>query len=171
MLSPKWLFDAVYRLINQGRAFAQRGVLPRKGIELILKDYLKGQVEGAPNTERKVIPDYTYILEVMRKFRLSYPVDEESEFIPALCPDKREKVPQTADWDSYVTYEMQYEYLPDTVLHRLMIFCKANHLLEQAWNGGMELSNDLDRYHAVIYLREEDSALEINAYAKDGRKP
>ncbi|MCD8189362.1 MAG: ADP-ribosylation factor-like protein [Clostridiales bacterium] len=171
VLSPKWLFDAVYRLINHGGAFAQRGALPRKGIELILKDYLMGHGESAPNTERKAMLDYTYILEVMRKFRLSYPMDEESEFIPALCPDKWEKAPQTAGWDSHVTYEMQYEYLPDTVLHRLMIFCKANHLLEQAWNGGMELSHDFDRFHAAIYLREESSTLEINAYAKDGRKP
>ncbi|MCD8008845.1 MAG: leucine-rich repeat domain-containing protein, partial [Clostridiales bacterium] len=170
VLSPKWLFDAVYRLINQGGDFAQRGVLPRKGIESILKDYLTGHGESASNTERKATPDYTYILEVMRKFRLSYPVNKESEFIPALCLEKWEKAPQTAGWDSHVTYEMQYEYLPDTVLHRLMIFCKANHLLEQAWNGGMELSHDFDRLHAAIYLREESSTLEINAYAKDGRK-
>lgn len=49
-----------------------------------------------------------------------------------------------------MTYEIRYKYLPDSVLHRLMIYGKEKHLLEQVWSGGMEPSNDFDQYHAII---------------------
>ncbi|MCD8051057.1 MAG: GTP-binding protein [Clostridiales bacterium] len=167
VLDPRWLVNAVYLIINDGRNYAQQSCLPLKGVWNLLK------TGGGTSADAKYEEsECTYILEVMRKFRLAYQEeDEKLEFIPALCPDKWEDPPQTKGWDSHVTYEMRYKYLPDSVLHQLMIYGKDKLKLEQAWSGGMELSNDKDRYHAVIYLRAEDSTLEINAYAKDGRKP
>lgn len=173
MLDPRWLVNAVYLIINKGnhkgkteRRMTKDGTINLELVQLLLEKG-GGTAPGMHYTEQEC----GYILNVMRKFRLSYPNNEESEFIPALCPAEWKKAPQTEGWDSHVTYEMRYKYLPDSVLHQLMIYGKDKLKLEQAWSGGMELSNDKGRYHAVIYLRAEDSTLEINAYAKEDRKP
>ncbi|MCD8352731.1 MAG: ADP-ribosylation factor-like protein [Clostridiales bacterium] len=174
VLDPKWLVNAVYLIINKGNhnGKTERRTTKDCTISLELVHLLLEQGGGTAPEMRYTEQECGYILNVMRKFRLSYQEeDKETEFIPALCPDKWKKTPQTEGWDSHVTYEMRYKYLPDSVLHRLMIYGKDKLKLEQAWSGGMELSNDKDRYHAVIYLREEDSTLEINVYAKEDKKP
>jgi hypothetical protein len=74
----------------------------------------------------------------------------------------------------HTSYEFQYEYLPDTIIHRLMIFCYQSHYhVRYRWRRGMSVdfgSDDTSRLTAVIDSGSDNRSITIEIYS-DGRIP
>ena len=74
----------------------------------------------------------------------------------------------------HTSYEFQYEYLPDTIIHRLMIFCYQSHYyVHYRWRKGMSVdfgSDDTSRLTAVIDSGSDNRSITIEIYS-DGRIP
>ena len=83
VLDPKWLLNAIYLIIYFGREKAEKGILSGSAIKNILKNQSGSVYKDKTYSYRSTtIP---FILEIMRKFEISYPLDSGREFIPALC--------------------------------------------------------------------------------------
>ncbi|MBQ7433547.1 MAG: leucine-rich repeat domain-containing protein, partial [Lachnospiraceae bacterium] len=178
VLNPEWLTNAIYIILFRGRAYAEQGVLKRS----VLEDMLEYVPLNYARDAQRLIDGLTtegtlehiayspeecgYVLEVMRKFRLSYPVSQEKEFIPVLCPNQTPKGIRPAQSVQHIRYELEYLYLPDSVVHRLMI--RYYHLLNmnQCWQKGMRMEIPMMGLVAVVDMGSGKPILRIDVYAQ-----
>ena len=161
VLNPRWLTNAIYILILNGRKFTKNGVICREGIEHLLENPTNGTLSDVKyNTA-----ECGYVLEVMRKFTLSYAVSKEEEFIPALCPNETPKDLYPVSFETHLKYEREYAYLPDSVVHQLMIYCYRYLKLDKCWRKGMCIELPTSGLTAVISMGSSDRLLTIDVYS------
>ena len=142
VLNPRWLTGAIYYLINQKENIGENGHVSHFTIKKLLKypdpeelregrdrDYILPNVRYEPEECR-------YILEVMRKFGLSYQIGPEMEFIPALCASDTPADLRPGSWRECVSYEFRYGFLPDSVVQRLMVRLRKNWQFTKLWRRG-----------------------------------
>ena len=123
VLKPDWITNAIYIILFNKVETVTNGLVSHDTIYRMLSS------EDKEKYRRTVIDavykrdEIDYVLKVFRKFRLSFQVnDEEMEFLPMLCDAKT-----TADAAKYeddpeaLEFRMHYEYLPNNVIHRLMV--------------------------------------------------
>lgn len=173
ILDPMWLTSAVYKIIWE-KARTDDGLISLSEIHRILEtpgsDAMKK--DGIPCLEDVSynMTECGYVLDIMRMFRISYPADKYTEFMPTLCkPDaKLDPTPQT--WRQHAAYRFVYSFLPESVLHRLMIYCFANLRPGKRWRKGFWLECESQGLSAVIRTTGRDSEeneLQIDVYAQN----
>ena len=167
VLNPRWLTNAIYILINHGRDYAENGKLHRNNIRDLLNNSNLGVLKGVAysSNERK------YVLDVMRKFTLSYEVSGTHEFIPALCDPNTPKNLHPTNYHRHVSYQMEYTFLPDSVIHQLMIRCYDNLNFAMLWRKGMRLDIDFAGLCAVVDMGNDDCTLRIDVYGSSDSQP
>ena len=178
VLNPEWLTNAIYIILFRGRAYAEQGVLKRSVLEDMLEyvplNYARDAqrlidgliTEGALKQISYSPEECGYVLEVMRKFRLSYPVSQEKEFIPVLCPNQTPRGIRPAQSVQHVRYELEYLYLPDSVVHRLMIRYYYLLNMNQCWQKGMRMEIPMMGLVAVVDMSSGKPVLRIDVYAQ-----
>ncbi len=170
ILKPEWLTNAVYVIVNNGKDHAPRGHITRAGLLTILNNPEKCVVKDLGYNQDEL----RYLLEVMRKFRLSFQVGDDQEFVPALCPNKTPDDLRPKDYVLHVRCEVRYDYLPDSVVHRLMCDCSDKLDFKKCWLKGLCI-DDIDPFglFAVCDMGKDDDVLYIDVYqvAKDGNLP
>lgn len=162
VLNPKWLTNAIYIIINHGRDYAESGKLHRNNIRDLLKNPNLGVLKGVVYEQH----EQEYVLEVMRKFRLSYRVSDTHEFIPALCDANTPKNLHPTDYPQHVAYQLKYTFLPDSVIHQLMIRCYDNLNFTMLWCKGMRLDINFLGLSAVVDMANDDATLRMDVYGR-----
>lgn len=178
ILDPQWLTSAIYRIIF-GQGESHNGTISVKEIRRILGE------TGSPELEERGIPclngvsyseeECTYVLEIMRKFKVSYQVSDESEFIPALCNENTPPGLKPEDQDHWGSVKLCYHYLPDSVVHQLMI--AVHPLLQQnkCWRKGLFLEwssyiGEREQISTTVQMtgtHSEDTELLIDFYCRE----
>lgn len=167
VLNPRWLTNAIYILINHGRNYAENGKLHRNNIRDLLQNPILGVLKDVSYTEN----EQKYVLDVMRKFKLSYNVSDTHEFIPALCDPNTPKKLHPTGFPKHVSYQMQYTFLPDSVIHQLMIRCYNSLNFAMLWRKGMRLDIEFAGLCAVVDMGSDDSTLRIDVYGTENSQP
>lgn len=137
ILRPEWITNGIYILLFNKSDETKNGVIPKQ----VIYEMLDPDDE---NAYRRVLGGVTYdvneteyVLEVMRKFRLSYAISDEAEFIPALC--QRNSMPIATEYANdpdALEFRLTYDYLPDNVIHRLMVEMRQDLQLSDVWRTG-----------------------------------
>ena len=122
VLRPDWITNAIYIILFNKVHAVTNGLVSHDTIFEMLtsedQEYVRRTVESATYTRDEV----KYVLEVFRKFRLSFRVEEGVEFFPMLCDANISSIVREYEYDpDTLEYRMYYEYLPNNVIHRLMI--------------------------------------------------
>ena len=172
ILDPMWLTSAVYKIIWE-KEQTDDGLITRSEIHRILEK------PGSDAMKKDGIPclkdvsyneqECGYVLDIMRMFRISYPADAYTEFIPALCKSDSKLDPIPERWKQHAAYRFRYAFLPETVLHRLMIFCFTNLRPGRRWRKGFWLECEPQGLSAVIRAEgpnSEENELQIDVYAQ-----
>ena len=172
ILDPMWLTSAVYKIIWE-KEQTDDGLITRSEIHRILEK------PGSDAMKKDGIPclkdvsyneqECGYVLDIMRMFRISYPADARTEFIPALCKSDSKLDPIPEHWKQHAAYRFRYVFLPETVLHRLMIFCFTNLRPGRRWRKGFWLECEALGLSAVIRAEgadSEENELQIDVYAQ-----
>lgn len=175
ILKPKWLANAVYRIIWEANA-GKDGIVPLSEIRRVLSgpdggggdaSYLSGVTYSQA--------ECAYVLGVMRKFMISYPASDSEEFIPSLLESAAPCLLEPEDFKASASMKLHYSFLPETVLHRLMIQCFLHHLRPgECWRKGLRLSyREVMGAEAVVSMNSggglDDCELSIRLYG-DERK-
>lgn len=181
LLNPVWLTNAVYSVIEEGTAQAQEGRIKLSSIQQMLVNQAPEQVvfidENGNRDVRpykRTMPDIKYkdkecqyIIDVAAAFRLCYRVDSETLFFPALCTNNtpKEALDAPENYPQHIEYLLKYDYLPDSVVHQLMVHClRADITLNHCWLHGMVLDN-MDTHKAIVRM-EDDENLKIEIWSK-----
>ena len=173
ILRPDWITNGIYTLLFNKSEATVNGVIPKDTIYDML-DPQSGKAYRRVMDTAYNMEETEYVLEVMRKFRLSYPVSTEAEFIPALCQRESMSVAREYAKDgSTLEFRMTYGYLPENVLHRLMVEMRQDLQLSNVWRTGALFRQPGTHLSAVvksegdvlrIFVRSDDPAHRPNTY-------
>lgn len=131
ILNPEWVTNAVYKILNNHDLFHKKGVLRLAQLNKIL------------DPERYPRRKHEFIIGIMQKFELCFPLDEvtESYLIPDLLP-REEPYLNWPPAEECLLYQYSYQVLPSSVISRFIV--RVNDLIAQRtyWRTGVVLKGD-----------------------------
>ena len=176
VLDPIWITNALYAVIEEGSVHSNNGMILNSSIASMLKNDAPKEVKGAEYTRtapelRYEKDECPYIINVAASRDLCYIVDDKTTFFPVLC-DPNSPDEALGNFDAYqerAEYVFKYEYLPDSVVHKLMVRCyKKEMAVNACWRKGMVLGV-LGELKAVIRMENDDKTLRIKLYSNPMR--
>ena len=171
LLNPIWLTNALYAIIEEGSAHAQEGIINVNSIRTMLHNEAQGWLPK--EKYRRTVPDFVYedeecqyILDVAEAHMLCYRLNEETVFFPALCETDtpKEALRVSQNGRQHVSYLIRYSYLPDSVIHQLMIRCMQSGMsVKPRWHRGMVMS--VWNIHTAYIRVVDETNLRIDIYS------
>lgn len=158
VLQPRWITEAVYRIITSEKLAGSRGVLKFKLLGEILRKEKETDYYYSP-------AQYNYIISLMKKFELCYEVDDQTILVPDRL-DIQEPEFRFNELDA-LKFLIEYDYLPRSVMPRLIIKMHKDIMDNLRWRTGVVLENRQFRSSAVI--KADNEAKKIYIYV-DGKQ-
>ena len=161
ILRPDWITNALYIILFNKLEGAKNGLIPHASIYKILKDAHSDPSIRCTLPEAKYNSgDIQYVLGVMRKFNLSFSYGTDYEFIPMLCQQN-----STVDIQYYhkdediLEFNMEFDYLPNNLLHRLMVERHQELDMDNVWRSGARFQLPGTELSSVVTV--DDKVLHI----------
>jgi internalin A len=152
VLEPKWVTNAVYRIINSEKLAACKGVLKLDLLDEILK-------KDAEDDYYYPSGKYRYIIDLMKKFELCYEIDKETVLLPDLLEV------QEPEFDFYyagaLKFVIDYDFLPRSIMPRFIVKMHKDITSELRWRTGVVLEDKAFHSTAVIKADERDEKIYI----------
>jgi len=165
VLEPKWITEGVYKIITSPQLTEQQGVLYLTDLSSILnpRSDLPGfkNLEGLTTAEYIYPPTkYAYLLELMKKFELSYRLNDNAVLIPQLLKPEE---PAFAFDDSgqVLRFQILYDYLDDSIMPRFIVALHQDIDNRIQWRKGVLLKNAGFKSQAVVRVNYQDRLLII----------
>ena len=176
ILRPDWITNGLYIILFNHCPGARNGRLPHRAIYDLLERSAEDKTIHCttPGARYDQPGDVEYVLGVMRKFQLSLDTGDGHEFIPMLC-QQDSKVDfhyYEKDMDT-LEFRMDFEYLPDNLLHRLMVERHAELDMDTVWRKGAKFQLDGLKLNAVVvidgnslrfFIQDQESMHRSNIY-------
>ncbi|NEQ51880.1 MAG: GTP-binding protein [Leptolyngbya sp. SIO3F4] len=148
VLNPEWVTNGVYSILNDNSLMTEhKGILDRSMLHRIL------------NVQKYPIDKHLFILDIMRKFELCFPLEgfEDKKY---LLPDLLSKEePETGDWNDTLPFQYHYNILPGSVISRFIV--RMNQLISKRtyWRNGVVLTKGGNK--ALVKADKEDRKIFI----------
>ena len=160
ILRPDWITNGLYIILFNECAGAQNGQIPHESIYALLER------AGEDKSIRCTLPearydrpgDIEYVLGVMRKFQLSLDTKDGKEFIPMLCQhDSTMDIHYYKNDTDILEFNMVFKYLPENLLHRLMVERYTELDLDNVWRNGARFQLKELGYSAVVFIDTDNT--------------
>jgi len=161
VLEPKWITNAVYKIINSEQLSAGKGVLELGRLGEILK------AKTGANAAYTYPPNkYKYIFQLMNKFELCFLMDKNK----ILVPDLLEKGEPVFDFDytGALKFRISYDFLPQSVMPRFIVRNHMDIKDKLNWRTGVVLENK--GFNAVAVVKADHREKLIHIYVDGDRK-
>ena len=138
ILRPDWITNALYIILFNKLEGARNGLIPHRTIYNLLRNaHGNPAIRCTLPQARYSLGDIGYVLGVMRKFNLSFPHGTDHEFIPMLCQQNSTVDVQYHHKDeNTLEFNMEFDYLPNNLLHRLMVERHSELDMDNVWRTG-----------------------------------
>ena len=171
VLDPEWLTNAVSAIIiiASKHDLSSEGIITKTEIERILEDpekYKESKVKPIGYNEKEC----GYVTDVMKLFRLCYARNKREFFIPALCPVEKPKGfdPDANEYSNKFSFLMKFGFLPNSVVHRLMIDCCEGSLgSTKFYSKGIRIDFSCEDIAIVADMGLTMDTLSIDIYYKN----
>ena len=162
VLKPRWLLNALYILVFNGRTYAKNGIIKENDIyELIYKKVSDENIKKVyPEIEYQE-EEIQYILTVLLNYEMIFRMDEEHFFIPMLCDENEPNSLGVFVLKDTLQISFEYAYLPENVLHKFMVRYGADLNTKIVWRTGAMFCNKRCGWTALVRIK--DNYLEIFA--------
>ena len=163
VLKPRWLLNALYILVFNGRRYAINGIISEKDIYTLICEKVSDEVIKKVWSEIIYKPEeIQYIINVLINYELIYRLDAERFFIPMLCDENEPKVMDLYDSEEVFHVSFEYAYLPDNVLHRLMVRHGYELNTDIVWRTGATFEREQLGWSSLI--RDNQKEHPVNTY-------
>ncbi len=159
VLEPKWVTQAVYKIINSPKLAENKGVLVLDLLDDILA---KGKEEDYYYPPEK----YPFIIELMMKFELCYGIDDKRVLIPDLLEAQEPEI--DFDVENSLKFLLEYDFLPRSVMPRFIVKRHMDIRDELRWRTGVVLQDDA--FHAVAVVKADERDKKIFIYVSGEQK-
>jgi internalin A len=150
VLDPKWLTNAVYKIINSEILSNCQGVLKLSLLDRILKP--KDQDDYVYPRDR-----YSFIIELMHKFELCFKMEDQRVLVPDLLAVG--EPPIDFDFENSLKFQVHYEFLPRSVMPRFIVKRHKEIKEQLRWRTGVVLENKDFGATAVVKVDERDKKI------------
>jgi len=163
VLKPRWLLNALYILIFNGRKYAKNGIISETDIyTLICERVPDDAVKKVWNDIIYKTEEIQYIINVLLNYELIFRLDNAHFFIPMLCDENEPEIFEPFDSDGTFHVCFKYDYLPENVLHRLMVRHGYELKIDTVWRTGASFERKQCGWSSLVRIK--DNCLDI--YAK-----
>ncbi len=164
VLKPRWLLNALYILIFNGRKYASNGIICEEAIYDLICEKVSGrEIKKVWSDIRYEPGEIQYIINVLLNFELVYRLERNRFFIPMLCDENEPGKIDSFMSENVLHVSFEYAYLPENVLHRLMV--RHGHELntDVVWRTGAEFRSRRCGWTALVRIK--DNCLDVFARA------
>ena len=147
VINPEWATEAVYKIINYQKLADSNGILLKPCLKQIL------------DKSRYPVRRHDFIIELMIKFELCFPLKEDIILVPGLLAEEEPEF--KFDYDSAIKYLIQYDFLPKSVLTSFIVRMYRDIKNELCWRTGVVLEDILDDCTTVVKVDERDKKLYV----------
>ena len=177
VLKPDWITNAIYIILFNKVHAVTNGLVSHDTIYEMLSSQDTENIRRTVTDATYTRDEVNYVLEVFRKFRLSFQVSDEKEehkveFLPMLCDAN--STPEAMKYENdpdALEFRMHYEYLPPNVIHRLMVERRNELDQNNVWLSGARFVYG-DTGRSAVVKSEGSNLLRIFVRAeKEPRDP
>jgi hypothetical protein len=160
VLEPKWVTEAVYRIINSEKLANEKGVLKLK----LLDEILKKEKETDYYYPRE---KFMYIVNLMKKFELCFGIDNQTVLIPDLL-EIQEPIFNFNDDDS-IKFLIDYDnFLPKSIMPRFLVKMHKDIKNKLRWRTGVVLEDP--SFQSTALIKSDNDANKIYIYVNGKQK-
>ena len=152
VLNPRWVTQAVYRIINADQLAESHGVLELGQLDEILRK---------TDEDHYVYPaeKHGYIVDLMKKFELCYELAPDRFLLPDLLPVKQPDFDFPTD--DVLHFRFEYDFLPRSVMPRFIVNEHEDIEGELRWRTGVVLADPQTDSRAVVKADVRDRTISI----------
>lgn len=160
VLEPKWVTQAVYKIINSKKIATCSGVLELKSLDEILEK--RNYTDFNYPTDK-----YMYIIELMKKFELCYQLNKDCVLIPDILEVEEKSF--DFDYKSSLKFIIAYDFLPKSVMPRFIVNMHKDIKNKLRWRTGVVLEDKDFQSTAVIKADYEAKRIYIDVNGRQKR--
>ncbi len=160
VLEPKWVTEAVYKIINSPIAARHKGILKPAFLDKILKQNKRGDYYYPPDK-------YHYIIELMKKFEICYQLEKGEVLIPDLLEVEESEF--KFDYAGSLKFLFEYDFLPRSVMPRFIVRMHNDIKENCRWRTGVLLENKVFDAQAVVKADNEEKKIFIYVSGQEKR--
>ncbi|WP_353572255.1 COR domain-containing protein [Candidatus Albibeggiatoa sp. nov. BB20] len=155
VLEPKWVTEAVYKIINSEQLAENKGILKLNCLNEILQ--LIDQ-----NDYRYPLEKQPYIIRLMEEFELCYRIDKQERIlIPDLLAVAEPEFGFKFDYHTALKFKLEYDFLPRSIMPKFMVKRHKDILNQLHWRTGVVLHNQNYQATAIIKADNKDAHIQI----------
>lgn len=155
-----WIVEALLRVQHIPVRDNRNGIIPHE--ELI-------QLLCGPGTDN-ADDDVHNLLHVMRCFSLSMRINDSLEFLPMLCDRNTKPIAwEYREDDTALEFRADFEYLPSSVIHRLMVRYIVELDTNNIWYSGARFM--FDRQGASALVQSEGNSVVVYVRCDETHEP
>ena len=148
VLNPSWLTNGIYRLILRT---PPTGFLTHKEIKRTLGKVFPGDVRSNRYNEEEVL----FILHVMHLFEISHDTGDGIEIIPMKMDKTPSRSADTFPRNTALHLRWESFYLPNNLVHKLVIRKIADLDKSCIWRTGALFHNKISKCSALVEMNEK----------------
>jgi small GTP-binding protein len=150
VLDPRWLTSAVYKILNSPELARAEGELSLSSLASILTPPARGRAAARPaGIQAYPTPTHAFIVGVMRKFELCYPLSSDSILVPDLLPVGQPDFVFDRDALASIVYDYA-DFVPKSILPRLMVRMYDQIEGQLRWRTGVVLRDGPGGARALV---------------------
>jgi small GTP-binding protein len=150
VLEPKWVTEAVYKVINSEKVAESKGILKLNLLDEILKK--EKETDYYYPRDR-----YRYIIDLMMKFELCYELDRETVLLPDLLEVQEPEF--DFDYANSLKFLIEYDFFPRSVMPRFIVKKNKEIQGELRWRTGVVLEDTA--FKSITVVKSDDDAKKI----------
>jgi len=149
VINPRWLTEAVYKIINSKPLADNQGLLAKATLGEVLSE------------ERYPARRHDYILELMKKFELCYPLSQRQVLIPDLLEVKEPEFDFRFDHRNSLKFRFEYDFLPKSVMPNFIVRIHGDIFGNYQWRTGVVLKDQKLDAIAIVKSDARDKRIYI----------
>ncbi len=168
VLNPKWVTEAVYKIINSKKTAGKYGIIDQDNIDDILnkEKFTDKHMKLSLGKINYALDERNYIVDLMKEFELSYSLSQDQILIPDLL--NVEEPDFKFDYENCIRFQFDYDFLPRSIMPRFIVKMHKDTDGDQLWRTGILLKNKIFKARALVIA--DDHARKINLYVNGSQK-
>jgi small GTP-binding protein len=161
ILEPRWITEAVYKIINSKQLAEKHGLLCLNDLAAILKKETDSDFDY-PTAK------YSHIIKLMKKFELCYRINENHILIPDLL-DIQQPDFKLTETQLLLRFRLKYDFLPKSIMPRFIVKLHEKIQDELRWRTGVVLYDEKLKTTALIRSDDHDKLIDIQVEGEQKR--
>jgi GTPase SAR1 family protein len=174
VLEPRWVTEAVYKIINSEKLAQKKGYLDKNMVDYILnmEPFNKDEFQASLKKTKYNAHEQLYIISLMKAFELCYSLADKKDMVlvPDLLEVREPQYVKTFDKKNALKFLYQFDFLPPSIIPRFIVKINRDIKAEDLqWRTGVVLEDKNINSAALIKADKEAKRIYIYVIGEQKR--